>query len=119
MAVVAARQLRSPAFRRSTPVRRHRSRLAAVSASMIALLAGIALAGVIDLAWTAPAAAQGFTYNPPRPKPASRVMTGRPAAKRLQWRRSGLHRLNAGDLNWRAATTATTRPPGTARPKSR
>ena len=53
-------------------MRRHRSRLAAVSASMIALLAGIALAGVIDLAWTAPATAQGFTYNPPRPKPAVR-----------------------------------------------
>ena len=72
MAVVAARQLRSSAFRRCTPVRRHRSRLAAVSASMIALLAAIALAGVIDLAWTAPAAAQTFTYNPQRPKPAVR-----------------------------------------------
>jgi LPS-assembly protein len=72
VAVVAARQLRSSAFRRCTPVRRHRSRLAAVSASMIALLAAIALAGVIDLAWTAPAAAQTFTYNPQRPKPAVR-----------------------------------------------
>ena len=72
MAVVAARQLRSSAFRRCTPVRRHRSRLAAVSASMIALLAAIALAGVIDLASTAPAAAQTFTYNPHRPKPAVR-----------------------------------------------
>jgi LPS-assembly protein len=72
VAVVAARQLRSSAFRRCTPVRRHRSRLAAVSASMIALLAAIALAGVIDLASTAPAAAQTFTYNPQRPKPAVR-----------------------------------------------
>jgi len=72
VAVVAARQLRSPAFRRRTPVRRYRGRLAAVSAPMIALLAGIALAGVIGVAWTAPAAAQSFTYNPQRPKPAVR-----------------------------------------------
>jgi LPS-assembly protein len=72
VAVVAARQLRSPAFRRRTPVRRYRSRLAAVSASAIALLAGIALAGVVGFAWTAPAAAQSFTYNPQRPKPAVR-----------------------------------------------
>ena len=49
MAVVAARQLRSPAFRRRTPLRRHRSRLAAVSAPIVALLAGIALAAVIGL----------------------------------------------------------------------
>ncbi len=72
MAVVAARQLRSPAFRRCTPVRRYRNRLAAVSAPIIALLAGLSLAGVIGLAGTAPAAAQGFTYNPQRPKPAVR-----------------------------------------------
>ena len=72
MAVVAARQLRSPAFRRRTPLRRHRSRLAAVSAPMIALLAGFGLAAVIGLAWTAPASAQGFTYNPRPPKPPPR-----------------------------------------------
>ena len=39
---------------------------------MIALLAGFALAGVIGLAWTAPASAQGFTYNPRPPKPPPR-----------------------------------------------
>ena len=72
MAVVAARHLRSPAFRRRTPLRRYRSRLAAVSAPIIALLAGIALAGVIDFAWTAPASAQGFSYNPRPPKPPAR-----------------------------------------------
>jgi LPS-assembly protein len=72
VAVVAARQLMSSAFRRSTPVRRHRNRLAAVSAPIIALLAGIALTGIIALAWTAPAAAQSFTYNQPKPKPAVR-----------------------------------------------
>jgi len=53
-------------------VRRYRNRLAAVSAPIIALLAGLSLAGVIGLAGTAPAAAQGFTYNPQRPKPAVR-----------------------------------------------
>ena len=57
---------------RRTPLRRHRSRLAAVSAPMIALLASIALAAVIGLAWTAPASAQGFTYNPRPPKPPPR-----------------------------------------------
>jgi LPS-assembly protein len=72
VAVVAARQLMSSAFRRCTPVRRYRSRLAAVSAPIIALLAVFALAGVIGLASTAPALAQGFTYNPSRPKPAVR-----------------------------------------------
>ena len=53
MAVVAARQLMSPAFRRRTPLRRHRSRLAAVSAPIIALLAGVTLAAVIGLGSTA------------------------------------------------------------------
>ena len=72
MAVVAARQLRSPAFRRRTPVRRHRARLAAVGAPIFALLAGIVLAGSLEFALTAPAAAQSFTYNPRPPKPAPR-----------------------------------------------
>jgi LPS-assembly protein len=36
---------------------------------MIALLAGIVLAGSLELALTAPAAAQSFTYNPRPPKP--------------------------------------------------
>ena len=69
MAIVAARQLRSPAFRRRTPVRRQRIRLAAVGVPAIALLAAFVLAGIVGLAWTAPAAAQSFTYNPRPPKP--------------------------------------------------
>ena len=69
MAVVAARQLRSPAFRRRTTVRRYRDRLAAVGVTMTALLAGIVLAGSIELALTVPASAQSFTYNPRPPKP--------------------------------------------------
>ena len=72
MAVVAARQLRSPAFRRRTPVRRSRARLAAVGAPIFALLAGIILAGSLALALTAPASAQSFTYNPRPPKPPPR-----------------------------------------------
>ena len=69
MAVVAARQLRSPAFRRRTTVRRCRARLAAVGVTMTALLAGIVLASSIELALTVPASAQSFTYNPRPPKP--------------------------------------------------
>ena len=55
MAVVAARKLRSPVFRRRTDVRRHRTRVAAVCASMLALLAGIVLAGAIEFVLTGPA----------------------------------------------------------------
>ena len=71
MAVVAARQLRSPAFRRRSGVRRQRSRLAACMASALVLISGFILAQELGLALTSPAAAQGFTYNPrpPRPKP--------------------------------------------------
>ena len=69
MAVVAARQLRSPAFRRRTTVRRYRARLAAFGVTMTALLAGVVLAGSIELALTVPASAQSFTYNPRPPKP--------------------------------------------------
>ena len=67
MAVVAARQLRSPAFRRRSPLRRQRSRMAA----FLVLLSGFILAGALGLAQLSPASAQGFTYNPrpPRPKP--------------------------------------------------
>ena len=67
MAVVAALQGSSPALRRRIPLRRHRLRLAAVPA----LLAGLILAAALELAATAPAAAQGFTFNPihTRPKP--------------------------------------------------
>ena len=71
MAVVAARQSRSPAFRQRSSVRRQRSRLAASLASALLLISGFILAQGLSLALTAPAAAQGFTYNPrpPRPKP--------------------------------------------------
>ena len=72
MAVVAARKLRSPVFRRRTDVRRYRTRVAAVCASMLALLAGIVLAGAIEFALTGPASAQSFTYNPRPPKPPPR-----------------------------------------------
>ena len=72
MAVVAARQLRLPAFGRRTGVRRYRARLAAVSAPMIALLAGFVFAGTIEVALTVPASAQSFTYNPRPPKPPPR-----------------------------------------------
>jgi LPS-assembly protein len=72
VAVVAARQLRPSALRRRTPVRRYRRRLVSVSTCMIALLAGIAFAGVMAVACTSPALGQSFTYNPQRPKPAVR-----------------------------------------------
>jgi LPS-assembly protein len=72
VAVVAARKLRSPVFRRRTDVRRCRTRVAAVCAPMLALLAGIVLAGAIEFALTGPASAQSFTYNPRPPKPPAR-----------------------------------------------
>jgi LPS-assembly protein len=72
VAVVAALQLRSPAFGRRTLLRRKRTRMAAVGASVIALLAGLVFAGAIDLALTVPASAQAFTYNPRPPKPPPR-----------------------------------------------
>ena len=75
MAVVAARQLRLPAFRRRTVVRRCRARLAAFGVPMIALLAGFVLAGSIEFALTVPASAQSFTYNPRPPKPPPRPVT--------------------------------------------
>jgi len=65
VAVVAARQLRSPAFRRRSSVRRQCSRTAA----LLILLSGFILAGVLELAPVTPASAQGFTYNPRPPKP--------------------------------------------------
>jgi LPS-assembly protein len=72
VAVVAARKLRSPAFRRRTDVRRYRTRAAAVCAPLLALLAGIVLASSIEFALTVPASAQSFTYNPRPPKPPPR-----------------------------------------------
>jgi len=71
VAVVAARQLKSPAFRQRTVVRRQRSRMAAAGRTVLALVFGVALAALLDVATTAPASAQSFTYNPrpPRAKP--------------------------------------------------
>ena len=66
MAVVAARQLRSPAFRRRSPVRRHRARLAGF---LLTLTVGFILTATIAAGLTTPAAAQSFTYNPRPPKP--------------------------------------------------
>ena len=68
MAVVAARQLRSPSFRRRSGLRRCRARMTAIRAPLLALLLAFALAGVLELAQMAPAAAQSFTYNPRPPK---------------------------------------------------
>jgi LPS-assembly protein len=75
VAVVAARQLRSPAFRRRTEVRRYRARMAAFGVPMFVLLAGFVFAGSIELALTVPASAQSFTYNPRPPKPSPRPVT--------------------------------------------
>ena len=71
MAVVAARQLKSPAFRQRAVVRRQRSRMAAFGGTVLSLVFGIALAALLDVATTVPASAQSFTYNPrpPRAKP--------------------------------------------------
>jgi LPS-assembly protein len=74
VAVVAARQGSSPALGRRTPLRRPRFRLSAVPA----LLAGLVFAAVLNVATTAPVAAQGFTFNPihTRPKPPPPANTG-------------------------------------------
>ena len=71
MAVVAARQRRSPAFGRRTPVRRYGGRVAALSGPILAIVFGLFVAGALGLATTPPAFAQSFTYNPrpPQPKP--------------------------------------------------
>ena len=69
MAVVAARQRRSPAFGRRTLVRRYGARLAAAHAPVLALVFGIAIAGALGIATATPASAQGFTYNPRPPRP--------------------------------------------------
>src|SRR5580698_6646459 len=71
VAVVAARQGRSSAFRRSTRVRRHRGRLAA-SGPVLALVFGAIFAVALGMVLATPASAQSFTYNPqpPHPRPA-------------------------------------------------
>jgi LPS-assembly protein len=70
VAVVAARQGQSPAFGRCTVVRHHRARLAAGRA-VLAVLCGLFFAGALDLAVTAPALAQSFTFNPRPPHPVA------------------------------------------------
>jgi LPS-assembly protein len=69
VADVATRQRRSPAFRRRTPVRRHGGALAAAIGRVLVLVFGFVVAGALGIAATAPASAQGFTYNlrPPHP----------------------------------------------------
>src|SRR6202022_1771998 len=69
VAVVAARQRRSPAFGRSTLVRRYCARLAAAHGPVLAVAFGIAFAGALGIVTTTPASAQGFTYNPRPPRP--------------------------------------------------
>ena len=73
MAVVAARQWMSPAFRRRTPVRRHSVCLAAACRPVLVLVLGFIAFGALDVVTTAPVFAQTFTYNPmpPKPKPVS------------------------------------------------
>jgi LPS-assembly protein len=67
VAIVAALQASSPALGRRTPLRRHRFGLSVVPA----LIAVVASAAWLQIATVAPAAAQGFTFNPihTRPKP--------------------------------------------------
>jgi LPS-assembly protein len=71
VAVVAARQWRSPAFRRRMCMRRYRVCLTAISGPVLALVFGFMFAAALAIATTPQASAQGFTYNPipPRPKP--------------------------------------------------
>lgn len=71
MAIVAARHVRSPAFRRRTVVRRYRARLAAATGPVLALVFGLMLADALGVALVTPASAQGFIYNarPTRPVP--------------------------------------------------
>jgi LPS-assembly protein len=78
VAVVAARQGRWFTFPRRTLVRRQRSRLTSACGGVLALVFGLVLAGALGLAVTAPASAQGFTYNPqpPRPRPPPAANNG-------------------------------------------
>jgi LPS-assembly protein len=70
VAIVAARQFRSPAFRRRIVVRRQRTRFAAVGSFLVALALGFTFTGAAGLVASDRAFAQGFTYNPRPPKPA-------------------------------------------------
>jgi LPS-assembly protein len=78
VAVVATRQRRSPASGRRTLVRRCCALLAATGGPALALVFGLMLAAALGIALTAPASAQGFTYNPTptRPKPPKAANDG-------------------------------------------
>ncbi len=69
--MTAVRRARAFVPARRTIVRRNVVGLTAASRSLLALIIAFALAGLAGLVTVAPAAAQGFTYNPlpPRPKP--------------------------------------------------
>ena len=71
MAVGAALQRSTPAFGRRSIVRRCWGCLAAASGPVLGLVLGLIFADLLAIAWTTPASAQGFTFNPipPRPKP--------------------------------------------------
>ncbi|WP_407175728.1 LPS-assembly protein LptD [Bradyrhizobium sp. STM 3562] len=68
MAVVAARQLRSPALGRRSRVLRQQIRMARCSV-LARLILGFILTGAIGLGLTTAAAAQSFTYNPRPARP--------------------------------------------------
>ena len=68
MAIVAARQGRLSALRRSTHARRDRCRLAA-SAPLLALVFVVVFAAALGIVVATPASAQSFTYNPQPPRP--------------------------------------------------
>src|SRR5689334_12265368 len=74
VAVVAALQGRTPAFRRRMSVRRQWCR-AAVWRPFCAVVLGLLLSGTFGLATSSEVFAQGYTYNPRPPKP----VTQRPA----------------------------------------
>ena len=78
MAVVAARQYRSPAFARQAFVRRCRTRLAEAGPAVLAVVYGLMFACALGVATMPGASAQSFTYNPlpPKPKPPPRPNDG-------------------------------------------
>jgi LPS-assembly protein len=69
VAVVATRHRTLSTLQRRTVVRRHGCRLAARCGSLLALIFGLTLGVALDVATTAPASAQGFSYNPRPPHP--------------------------------------------------
>ncbi len=82
MAVVAARQLGSPAFGRRIVMRRLRfgapAILVSLLTSFLAVGLGLVVAAGFGIATITPVVAQSFTYNPPhtRPKPPPAANTG-------------------------------------------